>query len=606
MAGMAAIAFCAAFTSCTKSENVYDETRPTQDIVAKYNDAFIKTFGQPASNQDWGFGTIYSKARTRALSDYEAGANKNRNLWAAKDGNFNLLVPTPLTSGQRERVKAYFQAHPNLSWTTPDMTDYFVQQVYTGNPNTAGAYSNEEYSALNGNKVVGSAHMDKLTIAGVHVYDFNGADNVNTATDVLNNGSLKNSNTFHSDQITLMIGTTPTWVGYETSEASILKNNCMALAGAKEIDDWARAQNPVIGEDVWYGKDKDGYDNSSWNRSFVGLDYEQIPASDAYATVAWDNPATKYVKVDDLQPNTIWDSKTDKYQTKDEYKAANGEYLLDKKGNKIPYISVKTNEILGTTNHFANQTDYMPQVDGIGQVFDIQKIYEKLEANCLPVEDKSLQEWVKNVGGRDYVYSDWIVTLAPARPANDNNVRIIAEDLNAEAADGDISDSDWDFNDVVFDVKFTGDNTATITLVAAGGTLPLIVGVQNPVDGQSYPSNEVHALYGVDVDFMVNTKAELKGLKGGDVDKKPTIDVTITGVKAQNGKNIPIHVQKIVNDQPKWFELQAITGEPAAKIGVDPTTFNYCLEKVDIRSQYPLFTQWVRTTNPSFWWTGNY
>ncbi|MBQ6379636.1 MAG: hypothetical protein IJJ56_12725 [Prevotella sp.] len=606
MAGMAAIAFCAAFTSCTKSENVYDETRPTQDVVAKYNDAFIKTFGQPASTQDWGFGTIYGRSNTRALSDFEAGANKNRNLWAATDGKFNLLVPTPLTSGQRERVKAYFQAHPNLSWETPDMTDYFVQQVYTGNPQTKGAYSDEQYYALNGNTVVGSAHMDKLTIAGEHVFDFNGADNVNTATDVLDNGSLTNSNKFHSDQITLMIGTKPTWVGYETSEASILKNNCMALAGAKDIDDWARQQNPVIGEDVWYGKDQYGYDNSSWNRSFVGLDYEQIPASDAYATVAWDNPATKYVKVDDLQPNTIWDSKTDTYQTKDEYKAANGEYLLDKKGNKIPYISVNTNTILGTTAHFANQTDYMPQVNGIGQVFDIQKIYEKVEANCLPVADKSLQEWVKNIGGRDYVYSDWIVTLAPARPANNNNVRVIAEDLNAEAVEGDISDSDWDFNDVVFDVEFTGENSATITLVAAGGTLPLIVGVQNPVDGQSYPANEVHALYGVSTDYMVNTKAELKGLNGGDVNKKPTINVTITGVKAQNGKNIPIHVQKIVNDQPKWIELQAITGEPAAKIGVDPNSFNYCLEKVDIRGQYPLFTQWVRTASPSFWWTGNY
>ena len=172
--------------------------------------------------------------------------------------------------------------------------------------------------------------------------------------------------------------------------------------------------------------------------------------------------------------------------------------------------------------------------------------------------------------------------------------------------EGDISDSDWDFNDVVFDVEFTGDNSATITLVAAGGTLPLIVGVQNPVDGQSYPANEVHALYGVSTDYMVNTKAELKGLNGGDVDKKPTINVTITGVKAQNGKNIPIHVQKIVNDQPKWIELQAITGEPAAKIGVDPNSFNYCLEKDDIRGQYPLFTQWVRTSSPSFWWTGNY
>jgi hypothetical protein len=57
----------------------------------------------------------------------------------------------------------------------------------------------------------------------------------------------------------------------------------------------------------------------------------------------------------------------------------------------------------------------MPQKDGKGQVLDIRKIYAKVADNCYPVSSKQLQEWIKNVGGRDYYFSDWIVTLAPAK-----------------------------------------------------------------------------------------------------------------------------------------------------------------------------------------------
>ena len=70
------------------------------------------------------------------------------------------------------------------------------------------------------------------------------------------------------------------------------------------------------------------------------------------------------------------------------------------------------------------------------------------------------------VGKSDGYFSDWIVTLTAAErqdPPSTNKVRIMAEDLNAQAIDGDIENSDWDFNDVVFDVEF--DETGT------GGTI---------------------------------------------------------------------------------------------------------------------------------------
>ena len=208
----------------------------------------------------------------------------------------------------------------------------------------------------------------------------------------------------------------------------------------------------------------------------------------------------------------------------------------------------------------------------------------------------------------DGYFDDRIINIVPGEGyPKGADIRIIAEDLNAEAQEGDTENSDWDFNDVVFDVKFTSDNSAEITLVAAGGTLPLIVGVDNPTNGVAYPENEVHALFGVDVDYMVNTinKQTHPNLKGGaPVNAAPKIDITKVGVKADNGKSIPIFVEKVVNGQKIWVEMKAIKGQPAAKIGVDPT-FVYCEERQDIKTKYNQFSECVTTNSNPIWWTGN-
>ena len=141
---------------------------------------------------------------------------------------------------------------------------------------------------------------------------------------------------------------------------------------------------------------------------------------------------------------------------------------------------------------------------------------------------------------------------------------------------------------------------------SAGGTLPLIVGVKDPVDGQSYPSNEVHSLFGVPVNYMVNTNAQAKGLTGGaPVDAAPKLNLNITGVKASNGKLIPIHVQKTLKNGTKhWFELTANMGQPAAKLAVNSksTKFSICDERENITKKYTNFKNWVVNNDPLIWW----
>ena len=173
-------------------------------------------------------------------------------------------------------------------------------------------------------------------------------------------------------------------------------------------------------------------------------------------------------------------------------------------------------------------------------------------------------------GAADGYYSDWIVRVCEATPKLD--YRIIAEDLNVEDA------SDFDFNDVVFDVKMNYPNNGehTIILQAAGGTLPLTVG-----------GREVHDLFGVSTTTMVNT--------GAGVSKAP---VTFTYAKhITNVNEIPVKVQK--NGQ--WIELEALKGKVASKICVKPI-YRWCDERISIDTVYPNFSQWVRGEHNDLWY----
>lgn len=146
------------------------------------------------------------------------------------------------------------------------------------------------------------------------------------------------------------------------------------------------------------------------------------------------------------------------------------------------------------------------------------------------------------------------------------DVRIIAEDLSASES------SDFDFNDVVFDVTFTSSTTALVTLQAAGGTLPLTVaGV------------EVHDMFGVSTSTMVNTFA-------GNKSAYAPVSFEITGIdSSKRGRDIEILVLK----GDEWCPLEAHQGVPAAKIAVKPT-FVWCDEYEAIESRYPLFRDYVQ------------
>ena len=174
----------------------------------------------------------------------------------------------------------------------------------------------------------------------------------------------------------------------------------------------------------------------------------------------------------------------------------------------------------------------------------------------------------------DGKYDDRVLKIVPAKKKPlKGDYRVIAEDLTVGE-----KNNDFDFNDVVFDIKFgypQGDKT-TIILQAAGGTLPL------EVDGV-----EVHGKFGVPVTTMVNT---------GGVTKDP-VTFELNGTFDYQPDKIQVRVQKDGN----WIELKAERGRVASKICVKPT-YKWCSERQDIEDKYPSFSQYVKDPNIGDWW----
>jgi hypothetical protein len=544
MTGIAALSMCFGFTSCshdfdTLSQEEIDQMK-ANEIVENYKKAFVAQFGQPAADQDWGFGTT-----TRSLTRSE---NANANEWADPNKAYGgLKVPPPLTDEQIAVVTKYFQITRGLGYEDPKWENYFMQQVYKGHTSPREGYSPEAYLAANGSTYLyASDYMDHLAAIDEsknfvdHINNFNHGDCSTNGT-VLDNGGNANDGPFHSDKIMYMKESTTKSFGYYNSNGSVRRTEYTGLVSYKTIMKALGSEADCL---------EDG-----WNRSFMGFDFEQMVGPEIYAkeldySAGWSADIPGGFPVKDY----IW---------------------FEWKGQKYHMLVAEQNMYCGTP---LDISDAQVQEDGF--------IDNLLAQGYLPVTGGANKKWVKVGGCADGYYSDWIVCLTEAKtsqtppPSNDEyTIRVIAEDLTY----GQDLDTDFDFNDVVFDVCLKATETK-IRLKAAGGTLPLIIGVANPQNDQDYLENEVHNLFRVAVNVMVNTNAHLKGLNS---DSKNDVIFTLNTAYT-NAKDIPVYVKK----NGTWVELTAVRGEPASKIGVG-LDYVWVNERESLKGTYDKFVKWV-------------
>lgn len=553
-----AMALLAGFylTSCTHddvgNQGVYEEKTQTFEKV------FHDLYGDIAPDHDWGFKSLNSIAiaNSRAAAGTRAagtrGENANANEWADvtnSTGYGGWKVPPALTEGQKLRVKAYFQANPNLDYNDPHLRNFFVQQVYKGG--NGGGGTTEKVIAANGSQY-DSDKMNLMTVGrnAVHINNFNGGDA--TELRVLDNGAnllTHTGETYHQDKIMLMINIDDTsCFGYhetassnELTDPSGQHNDRAALVSASIIDTWAAA-NGNIGEAVF---------SEEWNRSFLGFDLAIKEGSQI-----WSGETQKFTSGMNMGYSGLY------YADDNIVDFVNGampegmeDVMRDKNKDPLKLLVSNTNFYSGELRTLSDG-DLRVDKDG-GKVYvNMTVVNGLINEGFYPVSGSAFKTWVKPQHSYDNYYSDWIVTLTqavknqtteeidtpddpgenPGETVTETSTgdehkllaigRIFVEDLYKATRE------DLDFNDAVFDAAiwqhttngtitvntdgkktFTPSENSVVTreveiyLIAAGGTIPLMIANGcNAIGGDD--KHEVHEIFGVSGVTMVNTRGQ--------------------------------------------------------------------------------------------------
>ena len=625
-----AVVVSGSFIGC--KEDDFSGSKIEQKVQA-FEEAFVRAFGQPNPNHTWGFEELGGDNLAVTRSE-----NANANEWADPNKAYGgLLVPPPLTDEQIAVVKAYFQAVPNLGYEDPQWSNYFIQQVYKGNPATAGANSPEKYLAADGsNYILASDHMDHLLAIDPdknlvdHINNFNHGDCSENGS-VLDNGGNANDGPFHSDKIMYMMNSTTKSFAYHNSDGSLYHTEYTGLVGWETIHNWAKTNYKDND-----GKDYDGCLKDDWNRSYMGFDFEQIVGDDVYAAIV------------DYQHYTAPENQQEGVKYINNFPVI-GYKTFDFEGETYNYLITDRNQYAADLKEksfigkYGNKVSKGGIADFNDEPNDAVK-RELLQKGYLPVDGTANKTWVKVGGTADGYYSDWIVTLTEAKTSQTpdappvyeigtNNQeqkiekykskivkqagRVFCEDLTNRNRD------DFDYNDIVFDVIIVDEITRTVMtpvdgnhqpagnpvetyaheyyanvrLMAAGGTIPASIEIGNyNFDVHSWLGEKPHTT-------MINTLSEndINIVNGAAVASVDPVDLTWgIGNKDFYGIEKISDIKVFVKYGNEATQLIPEKGK-ASPIFIVPLGTRWAKERSDISTAYKQFTKWVSDATTEFW-----
>lgn len=679
MAGVVAFTLCSTFTSCSHDEIMQGGTR--FDVVKNYEQTFITRFGQPAPDQDWGFGKtttsatrsitvngdIYDKFPSTAdvankfptsipedademsgLLDKYKGTwvsnQYNPNGWAANSIDDIFLYIITAKEGHNLKItqagdykvgvgglknnplfNVYINVEGNVNLTSVDGACFNIY-ILKGNVtfdaynfgNHAGIISVGENATLTDKRENLQGYSESKF--GIQLYNRGTVKATATKYDISNKATVYNEGTFTvTGALTYSPGDglTSYFVNFsddaKLTAASMTLNSCgnfyndgtVTITGETNVTQkdiyWVNAGHYTTGSMKFSAKNDTFYnycqlivqnnctctdgvfnlmDNSYaefgtalFNNFYVNMGDNSgfnVKNGCAFGQQGQGTPQGFYAKSDNAKAYVRLGGLTKIMAHKGSAFHAQGANLT------LAYEEVKFYEAcyyLGTTYAEAN--------------FGVETTQEALEAKKDERSTWNLHNVTKFVTGDDFKEANfslkegecaatWSGETEEDNGGNSTIIRIIAEDLTVS------ENSDFDFNDVVFDVEWIDDNSAKITLQAAGGTLPLTVG------GDEY---EVHKMFGLgNTNQMINTGTAISI-------KLDPVSYTITGEFGRDANKIPVKVCKF----GEWIELKAPVGKVASKIalnpddeGFNPQDFIWCDERIDIESDYEWFPAWVK------------
>ena len=681
MSGLTAIVFSGMMISCSHNTD-FGGNDVQKNIQANYEKAFTQRFGEPAPEQDWGFGTSSaSKAMTRSMAapacpditkpydedwvaEYLETAKEptSANTWDNYDNttyatNWTVLNAIPYDGSEEDQLRQWFANNKGgLSWNDliawakenrptwisynkdeTYVTNFKITSTYSGYINVAGSEGIMDGGALSGAErtivVTGTwnitedqriGSLGKIIIANggtVNVANGKTLNMVNQARLVVlpggrltgkgkvevNNGNAEGQENYNGG--TIDVATFNNNFGKFYNYGKFLVNEYQG--GAQEsnfynhslvvIDHFAgtgsTANARVFNACQFYVKNNArirNYEGIQGSALIVGKQLMFSSSEDGTSTPTYVGLAAgALVKAGSLFNNgTSWTGPTEggyavltigqfDYMNWQQDHPEEGGYfanniylqadILDNVPDGNGYHQTDASD---TQNHALSIAEYkfkniVANAVGNGNV----RIIEKGSTEIIPADE----DFNLGVEGCTPGFKGDIPPVTP--PSTDDEweeIRIIAEDLTINDAAG---ISDFDFNDIVFDVKrYTkGAKTGTVEVIlrAAGGTLPLYL---SKID----PEWEVHKLFGVVQSVMVNTNA-VGGASKPIVTK--TLDAgTYSGTTIQEIAN---SIKIIVTKNGENVELTAVKGKVASKIAVG-TDYDWCNERQDIDQKYSL------------------
>lgn len=653
MTGMAAAIVCAAFTSCSHDLGI-DQGTVKQSVEETYEKAFITQFGQPASTRNWGFGPS-TTAKTRTVSNniipgkvWPQKAGTRAGVYIDGDSYFKVSENDNPADGESK----YMYNGSNI----------VAKITFGGTGSAAVASGNNDYPykvtrdyiifkpLVDSNYGAINTQHDPWTQDGAKLMIIDLDDNNSFIRGEWNptyesypyDGNLKGGHSYKiyfsdnhpftfygmkyyvqgntiddtsSEETTTPTGTTPTDTG--TSTTLYNQNNVICSV----TDEFPARFDQSYFDTIKDNMREFGKTTSNNNFEFVStgpFDFSVIySVTSAHDEVGfyYYNPAagetvdnrTEVKFVDDIQyPGNYYrvDRSWDHYYTP-------GPLDSDKIWEwgdvsavvaKIFTIDVPVGYRVG---FWIQNSDPYPRFYSNQSLNTSDNLYYSAVVN---LEDGTflvgLEDWWSVWGGdndcNDIIMSVKKGTTPPTIVVPDEEFQeivVLAEDLTINDAH-----PDFDFNDIVFKVRHytAGDRTGTteVTVLAAGGTLPLYIDDQ-----------EVHAKFAeVNPNKAITTGTMMNTYAGRHSEyATPTFEVTATGSTIQEIANsIKLQVEKF----GELIDITAPVGAVPAKIAVttDFLLIDWCDEREDINNKFtdsegnPLFSKYVQGQLDNDWY----
>ena len=625
MIGVAAVAFAATLTSCSKAGDLYDEGAIEKEKAAKktasFEEAFTKRYGTIDSNNDWGFGNI-GKAKTRSAVEGRANAfSISSSFTFPKTPDASIYaesVPTGVAylGDFKDPWGGYQLDHfvipNNTAWldaaAVANCGMNFNRYSYT-------IYVKGEVVAPAGTYFAAGCKLyltkgAKLTLPGTD-YSF-GQNNMQVyvadGAELICNGQLQfsTSKLYNNGKVTAnTIDVAGTGMIYNSAKGTIKTTGVIKFSNAESV---------VVND----GKIEAAYLGTEGGSKFMNNGITDLSGDTEISSNdnIWVNNG-KYITENftytagsaDVINNCMLTVRNKFYiglgsTTTNGFKVDGGVLTKDFEAEGPANIFMASSTVFKVTNQakmnitVVGNGIYGPE-SGDYAVFQAKDIVWGGQNNycvsyfnnlCVVADTHFAHAYLDGASGNPTYFfddnvkmcvngtnPDFSIEETECNPGIGGNkdeiqyaVRIICEDLGAS--------DDFDFNDVVFDALIK-DGKTYIKVLAAGGTLPLTVA-----------GKEVHEIFGVGTKTMVNTQPNKHNATKTDK-QEFVIDQAYSSYK-----DIPVMVGVDANANPMTNEgmttLKAEKGAAPQKIAVD-TNFEWCDERIQIETKYTNFSDYV-------------